>query len=62
MLVGLDNAIKNEFVFTPVEWDVDEFKENAPYIDYNRHSIFLIDDLLGVDLKSLLTHRVLIPN
>jgi hypothetical protein len=62
ILIGLDKALMKEFVFTPVEWDVEKFKENSPFLEFSRYSIFLIDDLLGVDLKYLFTHRVVIPD
>jgi hypothetical protein len=66
ILVGIEvlagtGAVKaSEFVFTPVEWDVEDFKKSAQAEEYNRHSFLLIDDLLKVDLKQLYSHRVIV--
>lgn len=60
MFLAKDGAKASDFIFTPVEWDVVEFKKYANIEEYNRHSFFLIDDLLKVDLRQLYTHRVVI--
>lgn len=66
ILVGIEiflakgGAKASEFIFTPVQWDVEEFKKYAEIEEYNRHSFFLIDDLLKVDLRHLYTHRVVV--
>lgn len=60
MFLATGEAKASEFIFTPVEWDVEEFKKYAKIEEYNRHSFFLIDDLLKVDLRQLYTHRVVV--
>lgn len=61
MLVGIDRSALKEFIFTPVEWDVEEFIENSHFIDYRRYAVYFIDELLKVDLRHLFTLRVIMP-
>ena len=61
MLVGIDKARISESVFTPVEWDVEEFRQNSQIEEYYRHSFLLIEDLLNVDPGQLFGHKVVIP-
>lgn len=62
MLVGLEKAAKELYVFTPVQWNVSEFLENLHTASYNEYPIHIIDELLQVDLKQLFTHRVILPD
>lgn len=59
MFIATGGTKTKESLFTPVEWDVEEFKKCAKIGEYNRHS-FLIDDLLKIDLRQLYTHRVVV--
>ena len=61
MLVGLGQAGLKDFIFTPVEWDVEEYVKNSHTFNYENHAIHFIDDLLKVDLKSIYMHRVVLP-
>lgn len=61
MLAGIDKARISESVFTPVEWDVEEFRQNSQIEEYYRHSFLLIEDLLNADLRHLFGHKVVIP-
>lgn len=60
MFIATGGGKVKEFLFTPVEWDVEEFKKCAKIEDYNRHLFFLIDDLLKIDLRQLYKHRVVV--
>jgi hypothetical protein len=61
MLAGIDKARVSESVYTPVEWDIEEFKENSQIEEYYRHSFLFIEDLLNADVGHLLKHKVVIP-
>jgi hypothetical protein len=61
MLAGIDKARVSESVFTPVEWDVEEFRQNSQIEEYYRHSFLFIEDLLNTDLGHLFRHRVVLP-
>ncbi len=61
MLAGFDKARVSESVFTPVEWDVEEFRENSEIEEYYRHSFLFIEDLLNTDISQFKRHKVVIP-
>lgn len=61
MLVGIGQAGLKDYVFIPVEWDVEDYLKNSKTDNYEKHAFHIIDDLLKLDLKNIFMHRVVFP-
>lgn len=61
MLVGEGQADWDEYVYTPVNWDVDAFLNDTMKYSFDDHAIDIIDEMLKVDFQFLYMHRVIVP-
>lgn len=61
MLVGEGQAGWDEYVYTPVDWDVEAFLNATMTTNFDEHAIDIIDELLKVDFQFLYMHRVIVP-
>lgn len=60
MLVGEGQADWDEYVYTPVDWDVEAFLNETMTTNFDEHAIDIIDELLKMDVQFLHMHRVIL--
>lgn len=58
ILVGEGQVDWDEYVYTPVDWDVEEFLESTHGTSYDDHAIEIIDELLKMEFDRYYMHRV----
>lgn len=58
MLVGEGQADWDEYLYTPVDWDVEAFLESTHSTSYDDHAIDIIDELLKMEFDLYYMHRV----
>jgi hypothetical protein len=60
MLVGEGQADWDEYVYTPVAWDVDAFLNDTMKYSFDDHAIDIIDEMLKLDSGLYYMHRVIL--
>jgi hypothetical protein len=60
MLVGEGQADWDEYVYTPVKWDVEAFLNDTMKYSFDDHSIYIIDEMLKLEFDRYYMHRVIL--